>query len=378
MRFEITDEQKLLLETLRRIVRDKVVPRVDEFEEKSEYPWDIYKLFSENQLLGFGVPQEYGGGGADLLTCCLAAEELAKTNLTVSCLFNDLNIDPLLVAGTSEQKREYLPRIVKGELLTAFGLTEPGAGSDLGSIVTRAELKGDRYLINGSKCMISYFDIAGLFLVCAKTDPKAGAKGLSFFIVQRDTPGFSLGKKERKMGNNSMHVGEIHMDGCSIPRENLIGKEGEGFLIAMDCLDKARPLVGSQGIGIAQGALDYALDYAKQRVQFGRPIAEFQAIQFMLADMATEIEAARQLVYKAAIMVEEGDKEMTRFASMAKYFATDVGMRVTTDAVQILGGYGYMRDYPVERKMREAKLLQIYEGTNQIQRVVVARTLLEG
>lgn len=376
MRFEITDEQKMLLETLRRMVRDKIAARVDEFEEEEEYPWDIYKLFAENQLLGFGVPEEFGGGGADLLTCCLAAEELAKTNLTVSCVFNDLNIDPLVFAGTSEQKEKYLPSIVKGDIFSAFALTEPGAGSDLGAISTRAELKGDHYILNGSKCMISLFDIASVFFLCAKTDPNAGTKGLSFFIIEKDTPGFSLGNMERKMGNNSIHVGEIHTDDCSIPKENLLGEVGSGFLIAAQCLDRARPLVGSQGVGIAQGALDFAVDYAKQRVQFGRPISDFQGIQFILADMATEIEAARQLVYKAAIMVEEKDRDGRKFASMAKYFATDVGMRVTTDAVQILGGYGYMRDYPLERKMREAKLLQIYEGTNQVQRIVVARTLL--
>lgn len=366
----------MLLETLKRIVGDKVAARVDEFEEKGEYPWDIYKLFAENQLLGFGVPPEYGGAGADLLTCCLAAEELAKTNLTVSCLFNDLNIDPLIFTGTSEQKKKYLPRIVKGELVAGFGLTEPGAGSDVGAITTKAERKGDHYVINGSKCFISMFDIAGVFFVCAKTDPKGGNKGLSFFIIEQDTPGFSRGKFERKMGNNAIQVGDIHMDDCRVPIENLLGEEGGGFLAAAQCLDRARPLVGAQGVGIAQGALDFAVEYAKQRVQFGKPIAEFQGIQFMLADMATSIEAARQLVYKAATMVEEKDGEATKFASMAKYLATDVGMKVTTDAVQILGGYGYMKDYPLERKMREAKLLQIYEGTNQIQRVVVAKKLL--
>ena len=377
MRFEITDEQKMLLETLGRLVKDKVAARVDEFEEKEEYPWDIHKLFVENQLLGLGMPEEYGGGGADLLTCCLAAEELAKTNLTVSCLFNELNLEPLLLAGTSEQKERYLPDIIKGEMMTAFGLTEPGAGSDLGAIRSRAELKGDMYVINGSKCMISHFDVADLFMLCLKTDPGAGMKGLGFFLIEKDTKGFSLGKTEQKMGNNSIHVGEIHMDDCRVPKENILGREGDGFGIAMECLNRARPLVGSQGVGIAQGALDYALDYAKQRVQFGRSIADFQAIQFMLADMATEIEASRQLVYKAAVMVEENDKDSIKFASMAKYLATDVGMKVTTDAVQILGGYGYMKDYPLERKMREAKLLQIYEGTNQIQRNVVARELLK-
>ena len=376
MRFEITDEQRMLIETLRKMAKDIVADRVDEFEEKDEYPWDIYKLFAENQLLGFGVPQEYGGAGADLLTCCLAAEEMAKTNLTVSCFFNDLSIDPLIFAGSAEQKRHYLPKIVKGEIISAFGLTEPGAGSDLGSIKSRAELKGDRYIINGSKCLISLFDIAAIFLPCVKTDPKEGSKGLSFFILDVKTPGFSIGKVEKKMGNGSIHVGEVYMDGCSVPKENLLGEEGAGFSIATECLDRARPVVGSQGVGIAEGALDYALDYAKQRVQFGKSISEFQGIQFMLADMATDIEAARQLVYKAAVLVEEGDREARKFASMAKYFGTDVGMRVTTDAVQILGGYGYMRDYPLERKMREAKLLQIYEGTNQIQRLVVVRSLL--
>ena len=376
MQIETTDEQRMLLDTLRRIVKDKVVGRIDEFEERSEYPWEIYKIFAENGLLGFGIPEEYGGGGGDLLTCCLAAEELAKSNLTVSCLFNDLNIDPLIIAGSSEQKKKYLPQIAGGKLLIAFGLTEPGAGSDLGSIATRADLYGSKYIINGSKCMISYSGIAAMFLVCAKTDPKGGNRGLSFFIIENDTPGLSIGKTERKMGNNSLPVGEFFMDGCSVPLGNLLGKEGQGFFIAMECLNRARPLVGSQAVGVAQGALDFALDYAKQRVQFSKPIVEFQGIQFMLADMATEIEAARQLVYKAAFMVEKKDKESTKFASMAKYFATDVGMRVTTDAVQILGGYGYMRDYPVERKMREAKLLQIYEGTNQIQRMVVARMLL--
>ena len=283
---------------------------------------------------------------------------------------------PLVIGGTPEQKEKYIPRMARGEIISAIAITEPGAGSDVAGITTRAVLDGDEYVINGSKCFISLGDSAAIINVLAKTDPSKGARGMTFFLVEAGTTGFSIGKVESKMGVDALHACELIFQDCRIPRSNLVGKEGDGFKIAMEALDPGRVTVGAQGVGIAQGALDYAVDYAKRRVQFNQPIAEFQGIQFMVADMATAVEASRQLVFRAAYAIDEKEKDRSRLAAMSKYFASDTCMKVTTDAVQILGGYGYMKDYPLERMMREAKFLQIYEGTNQIQRIVVARSLL--
>lgn len=376
MTCQLTEEQRLIIESIKRIKNEKIVPLVEELDKKAEFPWEVHKILLENGFIGLCLPKEYGGGGLDLSTFSMIAEELANFCYSVTFWYNDLPIEPILIAGTPRQKEKYLPKIAKGEILASFAITEPGAGSDVASISTRAVLDGEEYVVNGTKHFVSLADDAEIVNFLAKTDPSEGTKGMSFFIVEKGTPGFSVGKIENKMGVDALHACELTFEDCRIPRSNLIGREGQGFSIAMEALDPGRIIVGSQGVGIAQGALDYAVNYAKQRIQFGRPIGEFQGIQFMMADMATEIEASRQLVHRAACAIDKKERYMSKLAAMAKYFSTDICMKVTTDAVQILGGYGYTKDYPLERMMREAKFLQIYEGTNQIQRIVVARSLL--
>jgi alkylation response protein AidB-like acyl-CoA dehydrogenase len=378
MQYQLTESQKMIRQTIREIVKDKVVPRAAEIDETDEFPWDIFRIFQEADLLGLAVPVEYGGVGADSLTFCLVTEEIAKASLACATIVTTqgLGVAPILLAGSEEQKRRYLPQIAKGECVVAFGLTEPEAGSDVTVIETRAIVDGDSYLLNGSKCFTSQGAVAHIFSIFAKTDMEvSGARGISAFIVDKDTPGFSIGKHERKMGVHGISNTELFFDDCRIPQENLMGKEGQGFGTAMRTLDVTRPTVACQAVGVAQGALDYALNYAKERVQFGQPIIDFQGIQFMLADMAMEIEAARQLAYKAATLIDEGSEEIAKYGAMSKCFASDVAMRVTTNAVQILGGYGYMKSHPVERMMRDAKIIQIWEGTNQIQRIVISRAL---
>jgi len=379
MQYRLTEQQEMIQRSVQEIARDKVVPRAAEIDETDEYPWDIFEIFRAADLLGLAVPVEYGGVGVDKLTFCLVTEEIAKASLACAAIVTgqELGSTPILVAGSEDQKRRYLSQVASGESIAAFGLTEPEAGSDVAALQTRAILDGDSYVLNGRKCFISHGAVARIFSVFAKTDPAARARGISAFIVDRDSPGFSIGKVERKMGAHGISNTELLFDDCRIPRENLLGKEGEGFRIAMKTLDLTRPTVASQALGIAQGALDYAVDYAKQRVQFGQPIIDFQAIQFMLADMAMEIEAARQLIYKAATLVDQESDQVEEFGAMCKCFASDVAMKVTTNAVQVLGGYGYMKDHPVERMMRDAKLSQIWEGTNQIQRLVIGRALVK-
>ncbi len=376
MPYRLTEEQQLIIETVKRIRKEKIAPLVEELDRRAEFPWEVHKILLENGFIGLSLPQEYGGGGLGLPTYCVVTEELSNFCYSVTFWLNDLPIEPTITAGTREQKEKYLTKFVRGDLIASIAITEPEAGSDVANIATCAVPDGDGYIINGTKRFISLADDAGIINLLVKTDPSKGTKGMSFFIVEAGTPGFSIGKIEKKMGINPLHACELTFEDCYVPRSNLLGKEGQGFSIAMTCLDPGRAIVGSQGVGIAQGALDYAIDYAKQRIQFGKPIAEFQGLQFMMADMATEIEASRQLVHRAACAIDENEKDRAKLAAMAKYFATDTCMRVTTDAVQILGGYGYMKDYPLERMMREAKFLQIYEGTNQIQRIVVARSLL--
>lgn len=380
MQYQLTEQQEKIRQTVQEIVKDKVSPRAAEIDETDEFPWDIFEIFREADLLGLGMPAEYGGAGADTLTNCLAIEEIAKASVACTAIITtqELGSKPILLAGNEEQKQRYLPRIAKGEYISAFGLTEPDAGSDAAAIQTRAALDGDSYTLNGRKCFITQGSVAHIFSVFAKTDPTAkGARGISAFAVDRNTPGFSIGKLERKMGVRGVPNAELLFDDCHIPQENLLGKEGEGFGIAMKTLDLTRPLIACQGLGVAQGAFDYAVNYAKQRVQFGQTIIHFQGLQFMLADMAMEIEAARQLIYKAATLVDQESDQVEEFGAMCKCFASDVAMKVTTNAVQVLGGYGYMKDHPVERMMRDAKLSQIWEGTNQIQRLVIGRALVK-
>jgi len=376
--YELTQEQKMLQQTVRQLAKEKVEPRAAEIDATGEYPWDMFELLKENELFALCFPEELDGAGADLLSVCIAIEELAKVCANTSLILGvcKLGSQPIMLAGTEEQKKKYIPPLARGDKQCAFGLTEPGAGSDAAAMSTRAVKKGDVYVMNGQKCFITNGGIAETYSIFAKTDESAGVKGISAFIVEKDFPGFEVGKIEHKMGIRGSQTTELIFTDMEVPAENLLGKEGEGFKIAMMTLDRTRPSIGAQALGIAQGALDHAVAYAKERVQFGAPIARLQGIQFMLADMAMQVEAARQLVYYSAALVERAGREASAVSAMAKCFASDVAMRVTVDAVQVLGGYGYMTEYPLERMMRDAKITQIYEGTNQVQRVVIARHLL--
>ncbi|MHB8917661.1 MAG: acyl-CoA dehydrogenase family protein, partial [Desulfocucumaceae bacterium] len=382
---KLTEEQELLRQTVRRLAETKVAPRAAEIDEADEYPWDLKELFAGQGLLGAGVPGEYGGTGAGLLAVCLITEEIARISGTAAMIVagQELGLMPILVGGSEEQKQKYLPGLAAGDAIPAFALTEPDAGSDAGGMKTTARRAGDRYIMNGNKCFITMGGIADIYVVFAKTQPEMGLKGISAFILEKDAPGFQIGKKEKKMGVRGTPTTQLIFEDCEVPAENLLGVEGSGFKYAMMTLDQTRPVVGAQGLGIAQGAFDYALNYAKARVQFGKPIITFQGLQWMLADMLIRIEAARQLLYKSACLIEEAGcggapkNEVSLFSAMSKTCATDTAMYVTTEALQVLGGYGYMKEYPLERMMRDAKVTQIYEGTNQIQRGVISRCLME-
>jgi alkylation response protein AidB-like acyl-CoA dehydrogenase len=379
MPFQLTEEQEMFKNSLRGFLAEKLAPRAAEIDEKDEFPGDLYRALAGIGVQAIFFPEEYGGSGGDLLTCCLATEEISRVSGTMAVLTGpplSLASASFRLAGTHEQKARYLPPLASAEWFYAIAITEPEAGSDVSAIRTTAVLKGDHYILNGTKRFHTIGDQADVTTVYAKTDTGKGAKGISTFVVEKGIPGRIVSKKEKMMGIKGIASCEVVFEDCRIPRENLLGREGEGFKDMMYTLDESRPVVAAMGVGLAQGALDYAISYAKQRVQFGRPICEFQGIQFMLADMATQIEAARYLVYRAASVALNRNQESIRLASMAKYFSSDVAMKVTTDAVQILGGYGYTQEYPVERMMRDAKCFQIFEGTNQIQRVLVARSLL--
>lgn len=373
--YGLTEDQEMIITTVRDMAKDKIADRSADIDKNGEYPWDIVELYRELQMLGMPIPEKYGGVGAGELTCCLVIEEIAKVCANSAHALADhwLGMEPTLIGGSEELKQKYCPQMTTE--LAAFSLTEPEAGSDVANLQTKAVLKGDEYILNGTKCFCTDGNEAHFVTVFAKTDPAAGARGISAFLIEKGTPGLSVGKIEDQMGMRGTPACEIILEDCPVPRENLLGKEGEGFRIAMQTFDRSRPFDAALAVGIATGALEYAIDYAKERVQFGRPIADLQAIQFMLADMATQTEAARGLVYRAAMLVDQGTPD-SKASAMANYFATDVGVKVTNDAMQVLGGYGYMRDYPLEQKMRDARLLQIVEGTNQVLRVVVARGLL--
>jgi butyryl-CoA dehydrogenase len=379
MDYLLTDEQKMIRDLARSIAEEKVVPIRAELDEKEEFPWEIMKVLAESDLFRIFIPQEYDGLGAGVFDLCLVVEELSRAcgGVAIGYAATALGAFPILLFGSEEQKKKYLPDIASGRKLTAFALTEANAGSDAGNMQTTASLDGDSYLLNGTKQWITNGGEAEIYTVIAMTDKAKGSRGASTFIVDKGTEGFSFGKKERKMGIRASSTRELILDNCRISKDNLLGREGMGFMVAMKTLDTSRPGVGAQAVGIAQGALEAAIDYARERVQFGQPIASFQAIQHMLADMAIEIEAARALVYASARMIDGGEGSITKDAAMAKCFASDVAMKVTTNAVQILGGYGYMREYPVEKMMRDAKITQIYEGTNQIQRNVIAQSLIK-
>ncbi len=377
MDYFLDETQIMIRDVARRIAEEKIIPRRAELDEKEEFPRDILEEIARADLFGIFIPEEYGGLGGGVLDNCIAVEEISRgcAGVSVSYAANGLGAYPILLYGKKEQKERYLPDIASGKRLCAFALTEPEAGSDAAGIRTRAEKSGDFYVINGSKQWITNGGEADIYVVILKTDEKRGARGASAIIVEKGTPGFSFGKKEKKMGIRCSTTRELIFDDCKVPKENLLGREGLGFIIAMRTVDMTRPGVGAQAVGVSQAALDIACEYARKRKQFGKPIISFQAVQHILADMATQTEAARALVYSVARYIDSGAKEISKFSAMAKLFASDVAMRVTTDAVQILGGYGYMRDYPVEKLMRDAKVLQIYEGTNQIQRNVIGLAL---
>lgn len=379
MDYFLNEEQIMIRDLARQIAEEKVVPVRAELDEKEEFPWEIMNVLAQSDLFGLFIPEQYGGLGKGCLELCLAVEELSRACLAVATSYaaNALGTYPLLLYGSEEQKKKYLPDIAAGKRLVAFGLTEANAGSDAAGIQTTAKLVGNEYILNGTKQWITNGGEAEIYTIIALTDRAKGARGASAFIVEKGTPGFSFGKKEKKMGIRASSTRELIFDNCKIPRENLIGREGLGFIIAMKTLDNARAGVGAQGVGLAQGAFEEALKFARQRIQFGHPIISFQAVQHMLADMAIEIEAARALVYAVARYVDSGAKDFTKESAMSKVFATDLAMRVTTNAVQVMGGSGYMREYPVEKMMRDAKILQIYEGTNQIQRNVIGQELIK-
>ena len=377
----LTDEQREIRDLVRDLARERVAPRAAEIDKKGEFPWDIVELFREHELFGLPFDEAYGGTGTGALMVLVAIEELSKVCATTGLILavQELGSLGIKLAGTDEQKQRFLPRLASGEWLAAYALSEPGSGSDSAAMRTEARLDGDEYVLNGGKRFITNAGVAHVYTVFAKTDPEADHSGISAFIVEADSPGFEVGRIEPKMGIKGSTTGELFFNDLRIPAGNLLGEEGEGFKIAMRILDRSRPGIGAQGLGLAQGATDYALEYAKSRETMGKPIAQHQLISATLADMETKCEAARGLLYKVGMMIDEGAPadDVTKISAMAKLYCTDVAMEVTTDAVQILGGYGYMQEYPVERMMRDAKITQIYEGTNQIQRLVIAREMLK-
>jgi alkylation response protein AidB-like acyl-CoA dehydrogenase len=376
----LSEEQSEIRATVRALAREKIAPRAAEIDRTEEFPWDIIDLFRSNDIFSLPFPPEYGGLSGSALTCNIAIEEIARACATSALILavQGLGGYPVILAGNDEQKKRLLPDLASGKTIGAYALTESGAGSDPAAMQTRAVRNGDDYIINGSKIWITDGGIADTIVVFAKTDPDAGSHGVSAFVLEdaQHAKGFTATAIHGKLGIRGSNTAELHFDDLVIPARNRLGEEGEGFKIALRVLDRSRPSVAAQALGIAQGALDYAVQYAKERQQFGKSIAEFEGIQFMIADMEAQIVGARGAVYHASALVDSGSPEVTRYAAVAKLLASDAAMRVTTDAVQILGGYGYVNEYPVERMMRDAKITQIYEGTNQIQRLVIARDLI--
>jgi len=379
MDYLFTDEQKMVQELARKIADEKIRPVAAKYDQSEEYPWDIIKVIAEADLFGLFIPEEYDGMGTSVLNLCIAIEELSRAcgGIAVCYAASALGTFPIVLFGTEEQKKKYLPDLAKGKKIAAFAVTEPEAGSDASAIKTTARKEGNYYVLNGLKHFITNGGDAQIYTVIAMTDKTKGARGASAFIVEKGAPGFTFGKKEEKLGIRASSTRELVFTDCKVPKENLLSKEGMGFIVTMKTLDLSRPGVGAQAVGIAQGALDVAVKYAKERHQFGKPISSFQGIQWMLADMATKVEAARALVYACAREIDAGRRDVAKDSAIAKMYASDVAMEITTNAVQILGGYGYMRDYPAEKYMRDAKITQIYEGTNQIQRNIIALQLIK-
>jgi alkylation response protein AidB-like acyl-CoA dehydrogenase len=377
--YRLTREHEELRALVRELAEERIAPRAAEIDKKAEFPWDLKQLLAEQDLLGTGYEERYGGTGLDGIGQAIVVEEIARADATTSLIpiIQKLGALPIMVAGSDEQKERYFPRLASGEWLPAFALTEAGAGSDVASMRMRAVRDGDEYVLSGTKRFITGGSVANVLTVFALTDPEAGGrKGMSAFIMETDTPGFAVARLEHKMGIRGSPTAELTFDEVRVPAANRIGQEGEGFKIAMATLDRSRLAIAAQAVGIAQGAIDAALAYAAERRQFGERIIDFQAIQFMLADMAVQTEAARQLTYVACTKVDDNDPHFPYWTSAAKLLAGDTAMKVTTDAVQVYGGYGYSSEYPVERMMRDAKITQLYEGTQQVQRLVVARQLM--
>jgi alkylation response protein AidB-like acyl-CoA dehydrogenase len=377
-RYELPDELEEFRALVRRIAEEKIAPRAAEIDDTDEWPEDVYHLLVENDLMGVGYPEEDGGSGGGALAFGVFIEELSRVSAGVSLtpIVSKLGVIPLVLAGTDDQRRTMTGGICRGELLMSYALTEPGAGSDAAAMATRYERIGDGFALSGTKRFITGAGVSHAYVVFATRDPDERSKGVSAFLVMRDDPGISFGAPEKKMGIKGSPTREVILENCRIPADRLIGGEGDGFSIAMRTLDYSRPVIASQAVGIAQGALDLALSYGAERRQFDQRIVDFEGIRFMVADMAMKLEAARVLTYRALAACDAGHPRLTYHASVAKCFASDAAMAITTDAVQILGGYGYMKEYPAERFMRDAKITQIYEGTNQIQRLVISRELL--
>jgi len=375
----LTEEQKMVRDLARKIAQEKILPVRAELDEKEEFPWEIMKIFAEADLCGLWIPEKYGGFGQSVLAFCLATEEISRACGGVGVTFaaSALGGAPILLFGSDEQKQKYLPDLASGKKLAAFGLTEANAGSDAAGMETTARKEGDYYIINGTKQWITNGGEAETYTLITITDKNKGARGATAFILEKGMPGFTFGKKEKKMGIRCSATRELVFQDCKVHKSQILGREGMGFIVAMRTLDLTRPGIGAQAVGIAHGALNEAIKYSKERIQFGKPIIALQAIQHLLADMATQVEAARALVYSVARAIDAGSKDFTKDSSMAKLFASDTAMFVTTQAVQILGGYGYMREYPVEKMMRDAKITQIYEGTNQIQRNQIGLSLIK-
>ena len=376
----LTPEQREIRDLVRTLARERIAPRAAEIDSSAEYPWDVVELFRENGIFGTIADEEHGGVGLSALATLVSIEEVSKVCATSGLIVAGQELGALgfKLAGTEEQKRRFLPGLASGETIGAYALTEPGSGSDAAALRTEARRDGDWYVLDGSKRFITNAGVAGVYVVFAKTDPSAGHAGISAFAVEAGTAGLEIGRIEPKMGIKGSTTGEVFFDGCRVEAGNRLGAEGEGWPIAMRILDRSRPGIAAQALGIAEGATDYALEYARTRETMGQPIASHQLVAGMLADMETRCEAARGLLYRCGALIDSGadGPELTKLSAITKLFCSDTAMAVTTDAVQVLGGYGYMKEYPVERMMRDAKITQIYEGTNQVQRLVIAREMV--
>jgi len=379
MDYFLTEEQQMIRDLAGQIADEKIAPIAIKYDEEGIFPRDILKILADSDLSGVYIDEKYGGLGGGVLEMSLVVEELSRACGGIALAFagTGLGTFPIILYGNDEQKQKYLPGIASGEKVAAFGLTEANAGSDAAGIQTTAVLDGDEYVLNGTKQWITNGEEADIFSVIACTNRAKGARGFSAFIVEKGTPGFSFGKKENKMGIRASVTSELVFEDCRIPKENILAKEGMGFMVAMKTLDRTRPGVAAQALGIAQGAMDEAVKYSRERVQFGQAISSFQAVQHIMADMAIQVEASRALIYQTCRLIDSGAKSISKASAMCKVLASDTAMKVSTDAVQILGGYGYMKEYPVEKRMRDAKITQIYEGTNQIQRNVIALELIK-